>query len=187
MEIGDTLYVHRRADWRRWLQKHFRRTPDVWLVLPNKASGRPSLLYNDAVEEALCVGWIDSIRKKLDAGSAVQRYSPRRPRSPYSQQNVERLRWLLENGLVHRDVTAAAEAAVARPFVFPKEVMAALRKHPEGWQWFRRQSGPYQRIRVWWVDAARAQPKAFGQRLNALIEACKARKIVGSGGIDKYF
>ena len=189
MEIGETLYVHRRADWRRWLQKHFRKMPDIWLVLPNKASGRPSLLYNDAVEEALCVGWIDSIKKTLGADEAVQRYSPRRSRSPYSQQNVERLRWLLKNDLVHANVRAAAEDAVARPFVFPRDIMAALKKDPEAWKWFQRQSGPYQRIRIWWVDAARstAHPEVFPQRLNALIEACKAKKLVGYGGIEKYF
>ena len=141
----------------------------------------------DAVEEALCVGWIDSIKKTLGAGEAVQRYSPRRARSPYSQQNLERLRWLLERDLVHADVRGSAEEAVARPFVFPKDVMAALKKHRDAWRWFERQSGPYRRIRVWWVDAARAQPAAFRQRLDNLVRSCKAQKRVGYGGIEKYF
>jgi uncharacterized protein YdeI (YjbR/CyaY-like superfamily) len=187
MEIGETLYVHRRADWRKWLQRHFRTHADIWLVLPHKASGRPSLLYNAAVEEALCVGWIDSIKKKLGPDEAVQRYSPRRARSPYSQQNIERLRWLLDQKLVHASVRAAAEEAVSQPFVFPKDIMAALKRHPEAWRWFQRQSAPYRRIRVWWVDAARSHPDAFRQRLGSLIDACKAKTIVGYGGIEKYF
>ena len=77
MEIGETIYVHRRADWRRWLRAHFQTKAEIWLVLPHKNSDKASIVYNDAVEEALCFGWIDSIKKKLAVDAAVQRYTPR--------------------------------------------------------------------------------------------------------------
>ena len=104
MEIGKTLYIIDRADWRAWLEKHFEREPEIWLVFPKKATGKPSIVYNDAVEEALCFGWIDSIRKSLDDDHSVQRFSPRKPKSGYSQQNVERLHRLAENNLLHPSV-----------------------------------------------------------------------------------
>jgi hypothetical protein len=67
-----TLYVAHRAAWRAWLEEHFETDPEIWLVFPNKASNEPSLLYNDAVEEALCFGWIDSTVKNLDEMHKIQ-------------------------------------------------------------------------------------------------------------------
>ena len=76
MEIGETIYVHRRADWRRWLRAHFQTKAEIWLVLPHKNSDKASIVYNDAVEEALCFGWIDSIKKKLAVDAAVRSGRP---------------------------------------------------------------------------------------------------------------
>ena len=187
MDIGETLYVHRRADWRRWLRANFRTKPEIWLVLPHKASDKPSVLYNDAVEEALCFGWIDSIKKKLTPDEAVQRYTPRRPRSPYSQPNRERLEWLLRNGRVHSTVRKEAEAVLREPFVFPAEILRAIRRDKAAWVWFEHQTGPYRRIRVAWVEGARKRPEEFHKRLGSLVKACAAGKALGYGGIDKYF
>ena len=77
MEIGETIYVHRRADWRRWLRAHFQTKAEIWLVLPHKNSDKASIVYNDAVEEALCFGWIDSIKKKLAVDAARTAIPPR--------------------------------------------------------------------------------------------------------------
>ena len=76
MDITKTLYVTDRRDWRAWLRKHYKTEPEIWLIYPKKASGKPRIEYNDAVEEALCFGWIDSILKKLDEERTVQRFSP---------------------------------------------------------------------------------------------------------------
>ncbi len=104
MEIGEPLYVFHRKPWREWLEANFEAATEIWLIYPNKASSEPRILYNDAVEEALCFGWIDSIIKKLDSMHAVQRFTPRNPKSGYSQQNKERLRWLAGKGLLHPPV-----------------------------------------------------------------------------------
>ena len=109
MEIGETLYVVDRKPWREWLEANFETARDIWLIYPNKASGQPRILYNDAVEEALCFGWIDSIIKKLDNLRTVQRFTPRNPKSGYSQQNKERLRWLADEGLLHPSVRESVE------------------------------------------------------------------------------
>ncbi|HRK91290.1 MAG TPA: hypothetical protein PK152_19355, partial [Anaerolineales bacterium] len=77
MDISQTLYIANRKDWRNWLKKHYKSEPEIWLVYPRKATGKPRIEYNDAVEEALCFGWIDSIIKTLDDEHTVQRFSPR--------------------------------------------------------------------------------------------------------------
>lgn len=89
MDITKTLYIKNRKEWRRWLEKNFQTAREIWLVFPHKSSGRQRIPYNDAVEEALCFGWIDSIVKKHDDESSMQRFTPRNPRSGYSQPNRE--------------------------------------------------------------------------------------------------
>src|SRR5438445_11628080 len=106
MEIGDTLDVRTRAAWRAWLRRNHARKKEIWLVLHLKASGRESSAYNDAVDEALCFGWIDSIVKKVGTLSRAQRFTPRRRGSPVSETNKARARRL---------VRAARMTAAARP------------------------------------------------------------------------
>ena len=67
MKIGKTLYVTKRTTWRAWLSKHHKTEPEIWLMYYRKATGKPRISYNDAVEEALCYGWIDSTVKSLDS------------------------------------------------------------------------------------------------------------------------
>src|SRR5688572_6770115 len=100
MDISKTLYVKTARDWRSWLIKHHRSDKEIWLVYPRKATGKPRIPYNDAVEEALCFGWIDSIVKSLDRERTVQRFSPRKPNTKYSQANKERLKNLVKEGKV---------------------------------------------------------------------------------------
>ncbi|MDO7850610.1 YdeI/OmpD-associated family protein [Hymenobacter convexus] len=99
-----------RAEWRQWLAAHHASAPGVWLVYGKKGSGLPSLSYAEAVEEALCFGWIDSHPRKLDAARSQQLYTPRRPRSGWSKVNKERLARLEAAG----QLMPAGRAAIAR-------------------------------------------------------------------------
>ena len=83
MDKKKTVYVRNRKEWRDWLKKHFDKEKEVWLVYPKKATGKKCISYNDAVEEALCFGWIDSTMKSLDQDHTMQRFTPRRPKSQY--------------------------------------------------------------------------------------------------------
>ena len=98
MKITATLYAATRKEWREWLEANHGREREIWLVSYRKATGRPSVPYDDAVEEALCFGWIDSTRKRVDEDCFAQRYTPRRETSPYSQLNKERLAHLIRDG-----------------------------------------------------------------------------------------
>src|SRR5262245_33432560 len=105
MEISQTLYVTKRKAWRDWLKKHYQTDKEIWLVYPRKATGKARITYNDAVEEALCFGWIDSTAKKLDDEHTAQRFSPRRPKAKYSQANIERLQYLVAKKRVIKEVS----------------------------------------------------------------------------------
>src|SRR5436309_2877786 len=102
MNLGKLLHARDRAAWRSWLAKHHKTAREIWLVYYNKASGRARIPYNDAVEEALCFGWIDSIVKRVDEHRAAQRFSPRRSRSRLSETNKERIRRLAAAGRMRR-------------------------------------------------------------------------------------
>ena len=187
MDIGETLYVIDRKPWRAWLEVNFDTAREIWLVYPNKASGEPFIPYNDAVEEALCFGWIDSIVKKLDSLHAVQRFTPRNPRSGYSQMNRERLRWLAGKGMLHPSVRAAVEDVLAEEFVFPADILEAVRANAQAWERFQGFSPAYQRIRVAYIDVARANPEVYESRLRSFIKATEQGKLLGYGGVEKYF
>ena len=90
-----TFYTGERREWRQWLETHFETETEIWFIYPMQGSGEKSLSYNDAVEEALCFGWIDSIHRRLDETHRMQRFTPRRKGSPYSQPNVEGWLWNL--------------------------------------------------------------------------------------------
>jgi uncharacterized protein YdeI (YjbR/CyaY-like superfamily) len=100
-----------RAIWRSWLAKHHEKSAGVWLVFPKKASGLPSVSYNDAVEEALCFGWIDGLMNPIDATFYKQMFTPRKPRSAWALSNKNRAARLIEQGLMTRAGQAAIDAA----------------------------------------------------------------------------
>ena len=187
MEIGETLYVTDRKHWRKWLEANFDSAAQIWLVWPNKASGEPRLLYNDAVEEALCFGWIDSIIKKLDDLRAAQRFSPRKPGSGYSQQNKERLRWLADEGLLHPSIRESVEEVLREGFVFPQDILDAIRANEGVWARYQGFSAAYRRIRVAYIDAGRARSDVFESRLRSFIRATEKGRLLGYGGIEKYY
>jgi len=188
MDEIETLYVIERVDWRAWLEAHFDRRKDIWLVYPKKASGKPRIEYNTAVEEALCFGWIDSMVKSLDEQHTMQRFSVRQKKSSYSQANKERLVWLLDRDMVHPSVLAEAKQAVADEFIFPEDILKVIKTDEEAWNYYQQFSDSYKRIRIAYIDSARKRPEEFQKRLLNFVLKTKENKLIkGFGGIDKYY
>jgi uncharacterized protein YdeI (YjbR/CyaY-like superfamily) len=100
MPRNEQFYAPDRATWRIWLAEHHATSKGVWLVYYKKDSGKPRVSYDDAVEEALCFGWIDSVVNAIDDDSYMQLFSPRKPKSNWSKLNKERVARLLEQGLM---------------------------------------------------------------------------------------
>jgi uncharacterized protein YdeI (YjbR/CyaY-like superfamily) len=177
-----------REEWRQWLQENYDKESGVWFVFPLKASGEDAVSYNDAVEEALCFGWIDSTIRSLDETHKIQRFSPRRPKSSYSQSNKERLRWLAGKGLILPALRDNISRVLEKHFVYPKDILEAIKDDKDTWTNFQQFSESYKRIRIAYIDAARIKPKEFQKRLNNFIVKTKKGKIIpGYGGIDKYY
>jgi uncharacterized protein YdeI (YjbR/CyaY-like superfamily) len=179
MDIGETLYVTDRQDWRAWLHEHHRESPEIWLVFHTKASKKPSLPYNDAVEEALCYGWIDSIVKKHGPESRAQHFTPRRLGSPLSEMNKARVRRLVEQERMTEAGLEAAGLVLDEPFEIPQDIIEALKADPETWRSFQAFPESYKRIRVGWIDAARIRPQVFKQRLDYFVKMTKQNKRFG--------
>ena len=98
MQIGETLYVTSREDFRKWLIENHKSKKEIWLIQYQKATRKPSLHYVVAVEEAICFGWIDSTEKSVDAECYALRFSPRRPKSIWTNTNKERARKMITEG-----------------------------------------------------------------------------------------
>ena len=187
MEISKTLHVTNPKDWRAWLKKNYKTEKEIWLVYYKKATGRPRIEYNDAVEEALCFGWIDSTAKRLDEERTAQRFSPRRPNVQYSQANKERLRSLVEQGKVIKEVLDSLGDMLTEKFEIPPDILNAIQANEEAWKNFQKFSDSYKRIRIAFIDGARNRPEEFQKRLMYFIKMTEKNKMFGFGGIEKHF
>ena len=183
-----TKYFVNRKDWRKWLETNFETEDDIWLEYPLKKTGKERIIYNDAVEEALCFGWIDSTVKSLNEETTIQRFCKRRRNSTFSQPNIERLKRLFENNLIHNSIKNEVLKIIQQEFVFPKDIITQLKSKKTVWQNYQDFSEPYKRIRIAYIDSARKRPDEFDKRLKNFIEKTKNNKqIKGFGGIDKYY
>ena len=191
MKVGKTIYVTNRTEWRSWLSKHHRTAKDIWLVYYKKTSDKKRIPYNDAVEEALCYGWIDSISKPRNRTSWVQRFSPRRRNSALSEMNKERIRRLIKakrmtrSGLEsiehHMDGSRAGirDGSTIKKFSMPRDLLKALQADPVVWKNFQRFSATYQQIRLGWIDASRHRPEIFKVRLGYFLRMTAKNKKFG--------
>ena len=173
-----------RAGWRTWLIDNHAASNGVFLVSWRPASGRSSVPYDDAVEEALCVGWVDSFGKAIDADRSIQWFSPRRSRSAWARSNKERVERLLAAGLMLPAGLAAIEDAKRTGMwsilddvengVVPEDLVAALDGRPEAranWDSFSQSA---RRAMLEWVVQAR-RPETRSKRITAIAESA-ARK-----------
>jgi uncharacterized protein YdeI (YjbR/CyaY-like superfamily) len=156
-------------------------------VFPKKASGKPRIIYNDAVEEALCFGWIDSTAKRIDELSYAQRFTPRNPKTPYSEPNKQRLRKLIKEDKVIPEVKAQVKNILAKKTVMAEDILEAIKNNPDAYTNFNNFSNEYKAIRVAYVEGARNRPVEFKKRLNNLVEMTAKNKQFGFGGIEKHY
>lgn len=188
MTNNKTLYLTTRKEWREWLIDNFDKTTEIWLVFPKKNTGKSRIPYNDAVEEALCFGWIDSTVKALDNNNTIQRFIPRNPKSDYSQANKERLKWLLDNKMIHPSLEFIVRQTINQKYLPPSDIIETIQKDKNAWGNYQMFSDSYKRIRIAYIDSARNRPNEFKKRLSNFID--KTRKnilIKGYGGIEKYY
>ncbi len=179
MEIGETFYAKERSEWRRWLSENHATKTEIWLISYGKSSGKPSVLYLHAVEEALCFGWIDGIAKKVDEERTAQRFTPRRPKSNWTELNKERARRLIAAGLMTDAGRAKLPDLSLDAFQIAPDILQVLKADPQTWENFQGFPDLYQRIRVRFIEEMRPQPEVFKQRLNNFLKKTHQNKMFG--------
>lgn len=168
-----------QAAFRAWLARNHDTVTELWVGFYNKASGKSAMTYAQAVDEALCWGWIDGIKRKVDGERYTNRFTPRRPTSKWSDVNLRRYAELEAAGRVAPPGSAAfsrydperqrAYSFEARPEAFPPQLERAFRKEREAWAFFRAQPPGYRRTCFHWVASAKREDTRL-RRLEKLVE-----------------
>ena len=181
----DAQFFNSPAEFRAWLEQHHESATEVWVGYYKKATGKPTMTWSQAVDEALCFGWIDGKLQRIDDKRHRQRFTPRRPTSNWSAVNIAKVAELRSQGRMR----PAGEAAFAarredRSAVysyerrheakFDDEQEAALRGNAAAWAWFNDQAPSYRTMATFWVVSAK-RPDTRARRLATLIE-CSAEK-----------
>ena len=184
-EITKTFYAATREEWREWLEKNYDRVKEIWLLYPKKSSGKTRVAYADAVEEALCFGWIDGIVKPIDETVYAQRFTPRRAGTNWSELNRKRYARLLREGLLtdagkakppNERGRAATPAEISDKV--PPYISKAFRAAEPAWTNFRKLAPGYRRQFISWIHNAKREEtrqKRIREAIGHLLENAKTR------------
>jgi uncharacterized protein YdeI (YjbR/CyaY-like superfamily) len=175
------------ADFRKWLVKHHDTEKELWIGFYKKASGKKSITYPEAVDQALCFGWIDGVRKSIDADSYVNRFTPRRTGSNWSAVNTKRAKELIASGEMHpagakvfeaRDPKKTKQYSFERDNVaFTPALLKKFRANKKAWAFFEAQPPSYRKPVTWWVISAK-QDATRERRLAQLIaDSAKGERV----------
>ena len=176
------------ADFRDWLEAHHDKFPELLVGFHKKSSGKPSITWPESVEAALCFGWIDGVRKSFDETSYTIRFTPRKPTSIWSSINLNLVRKLTKQGLMHPAGLKAFAARIEeksaiysyeqrRTARFTREQEKQFRANKPAWEFFRSQAPWYQRVTTYWVISAKKEETKL-KRLSELIESSQRRQTI---------
>lgn len=184
-----TLYVSNRNDWRRWLSEHYDSEEEIWLIYYKRHTCKPRIQYDEAVEEALCFGWIDSIIRRIDENTYCQRFTPRRKGSKWSTSNIKRIEFLLERGRMTEAGMIPYREAIENPQLLlddppspdmvspPDDLLSALKGKGRAHGLFMGFSPSYRKNAILWIEAAK-KPETRARRIKEVVElASKGEKI----------
>ena len=180
----ETLHVQNRQEWRKWLKEHYDSKSEIWLVFHKRHTGITTLSYNDAVEEALCFGWIDSMVRRLDDARYARKFTPRKAGSKWSTINRRRYADLESRGLLAAPGLKRAPTSrggdAPRPSVstLPSYIEETLKTDPHAWQYFKQLAPSYRRAYIGWIESAKRQ-KTKEKRLREALDLLAAGKKLG--------
>lgn len=179
--MEQTTFFPTPAAFRKWLQRNHATAPELWVGYYKKQTGKPSLTWPESVDEALCFGWIDGLRKSIDAESYRIRFTPRRRGSIWSAVNIQRVGVLTNEKRMQPAGLAAFAARVEkksgiyayeqRTEELPEPYAAVFKKNKRAWAFFQAQAPFYRKTLNWWTVSAK-QEETRQRRLQKLIDAC---------------
>lgn len=171
MEVRNLLDALNRDELRKWLQEHYSTETECWVIVKR---GRPkddgTFWYIDAVEEAMCFGWIDSTTKKLNSGETAQKLAPRRKGSVWSELNKERCRRMEKIGRMTDAGRAVLPDMSLSNFKIDEDILKGLQADTQVWENFLKFPSLYQRVRIDTIQIKKKQPELFQSRLQKLIK-----------------
>ncbi|MFB9325722.1 YdeI family protein [Paenibacillus aurantiacus] len=179
---GEPIFFESPAAFRQWLEDNHERQRVQWIGYYKKGAGKPTMTWPESVDEALCIGWIDGLRKSIDEERYMIRFTPRKPDSIWSAVNIKRVAELTAEGRMRPEGLRAYELrkeAKSSIYAHEQESPAALtdeeerefRASGEAWTQFELMAASYRKIALWWVAGAKREVTRR-KRLTALIEAC---------------
>jgi uncharacterized protein YdeI (YjbR/CyaY-like superfamily) len=184
----ETRYFKTPAEFRAWLATNHATASELGVVLYRKASGNPSMTWSEAVDQALCFGWIDSVARRLDDDRRVQRFTPRKPKSNWSAVNIKKVAELTAQGLMApAGLAAFARREEARSGVYSYENrhLAALDPEREAtfraaagaWEFFSRQPPSYRQTSIYWVMNAKREDTRSSRLGRLIIASGEGRRL----------
>jgi uncharacterized protein YdeI (YjbR/CyaY-like superfamily) len=178
VNITTTFKPQDRTEWRTWLDQNHQTLTEIW-VLTDDRPEQPTVAYLDAVEEAICFGWIDGIQKRHSSHELAQRFTPRKRRSNWTELNKERARRLIRLGLM----TEAGQATLPdldAEFVVAEDILATLRANPDVWSNYQALPDLYRRVRIGYIEEMRKNPTEFDRRFQNFVIKTAANKLFGN-------
>jgi uncharacterized protein YdeI (YjbR/CyaY-like superfamily) len=163
MDAIKQVYIKNREEWRKWLQENYQSEKEIWLVYYKKHTGNPSVIYVDAVEEALCFGWIDGQIKSIDEERYMQRFTPRKPSSNWSVINIDRAKKMIKEGQMTAWGRKVFDEGMknnriipsSKDFSIPPDLKKALEEDNKAWSNFQSLAPSAQLVFVYWVSNAK--------------------------------
>jgi len=180
-------YFHSPADFRKWLEKHHATEQELLVGFYKKDSGKPSITWPESVKEALCFGWIDGIRRNVDAESYSIRFTPRKRTSTWSAINIKYAAELIEQGLMQpagleafkqrRENKSGIYAYEQRTAEIPEPYLGQLKKHKAAWKFFDAQPAGYRKQMSWWVVSAKQEETRLKRLEKLIAESAAGRRL----------
>lgn len=187
MKITKTLYVKNRKEWNAWLEKNHTKENEIWLIYYKRHTGKPRIPYDEAVEEALCFGWIDSTVQRVDDEKYAQRFTPRKSNSIWSDSNKRRVKKLISEGRMTKaglgkinlsEIQGVREKTLKKRLSIPRYFKEALQENKIALQNFSQLAVSYKRMYVAWISDAKKE-ETRRQRIEKAIKLLEQNKKLG--------
>jgi uncharacterized protein YdeI (YjbR/CyaY-like superfamily) len=184
----EPVFFATASEFRAWLEENHDKSQELWVGYYKKNSGKISMTWPESVDQALCFGWVDSVRKSVDDISYMNRFTPRKPRSNWSAKNIKRVEELKSQGLMHpAGLKVFEERTEARSGTYSYEQRdkaklneafeEQFRANPKAWNFFQAQPPSYRKTAVWWVVSAKKEETRL-KRLATLIENAESGRAI---------
>jgi len=185
--MNDVKYFKTQNDFRKWFEKNHKKAGELWVGYYKKSTGKPSIDWPHSVDEALCFGWIDGIRKSIDESSYKIRFTPRKPGSHWSAVNIKKIEELKKQGFVkpeglkafnmRKEEKSAMASYENKDRSFDEQYESMIKKNKKAWEYFKSQPLWYQRTAGWWIMSAKKEETRL-KRLAILIDDSQNKKTI---------